>query len=103
MNKNIITVFAAASALLMVSCDTPSDLRPDAKVSTEYVEPGTRKTFNVSDAGTAEATGGAVQPGYIEHPDDDMPDRDLGGNSLRKGEPVEESATYNEAEAVDKH
>ncbi|GHA65189.1 hypothetical protein [Pontibacter akesuensis] len=101
MNKNILTVFAAASALLMVSCDTPSDLRPEAKVTTEYVEPGTRKTFNVTDAGTLEATGGAVQPGEVEHGDDDMLNHDPGGNRIRKGEPVEESETYNEAETVE--
>ncbi len=48
MNKNVLAVFAAVCGLFMVSCDTPSDLRPEEKVSVDFVEPGTRNTHNLS-------------------------------------------------------
>ena len=78
----------------MASCGTPSDLRPGETVSTEYVEPGTRKTFNVSDAGTPEvASSGAVQgPADKEVV---MPDRDLGGNTIQPGDSVMEVTETN--------
>ncbi|GAB3824785.1 hypothetical protein GCM10028895_33600 [Pontibacter rugosus] len=84
----------------MASCDTPSDLRPGEKVSTEYVEPGTRKTFNVTDAGTAETAGGAVQHGERHDPDQDVLNHDPGANSIQKGDSLRESAEYNQAEGV---
>ncbi|MCX2740637.1 hypothetical protein [Pontibacter anaerobius] len=93
MNKNVTAVFAAVCGLFMASCGTSSDLRPDEKVSVDTVEPGTRETFNVSDAGSKEATAGAVQ-GDIEH-EQVMPDRDLGGNTLQPGDSVSEAVETN--------
>ncbi|WP_266203550.1 hypothetical protein [Pontibacter kalidii] len=93
MNKNVTALFAAACGLFMASCGTPSDLRPNEKVSTDFVEPGTRKTFNVSDAGTMEATAGAVQ-GNEDH-EQVMPDSDLGGNTLQPGDSVIEAVKTN--------
>ncbi|NDK54928.1 hypothetical protein [Pontibacter fetidus] len=96
MNKNVIAVFAAACGLFMASCDTPKDQRPGEKVSTDYVEPGTRKTFNVSDAGTAEvAEGGAVQ-GETTH-QEVMPNHDAGANTIQPGDSVSEAAETNTA------
>ncbi|MFD2514069.1 hypothetical protein ACFSRY_09345 [Pontibacter locisalis] len=100
MNKNIIAVFAAVCGLSMASCDTPSDLRPDEKVSTEYVEPGTRNTYNVSDAGSPEIAPGAVQQSKVEQKEI-MPDRDLGGNTIQPGDSIlEVTETNTEAGAV---
>lgn len=93
MNKNVIAVFAAVCGLFMASCGTPSDLRPGEKVSTEYVEPGTRNTFNVSDAGSPEVAPGAVQ-GHTEK-EVVMPDRDLGGNTIQPGDSVMEVTETN--------
>jgi len=99
MNKNVITVFAAACGLFMVSCGTPSDYRPENKVSVDYVEPGTRSTFNVTDAGAPEVAPNAVQ-GNTEH-EQVMPDRDLGGNTIQPGDSVlETTETNTEAGAV---
>ncbi len=84
----------------MASCGTPSDLRPGEKVSTDYVEPGTRKTFNVSDAGTMEATSGAVQ-GNEEH-EQVMPNSDLGGNTLQPGDSINEAVETNTAAGATK-
>ncbi|AKD02753.1 hypothetical protein POKO110462_00470 [Pontibacter korlensis] len=94
MNKNLTAVFAAACGLLVASCGTPSDLRPDEKVSTDYVEPGTRQTFNVSDAGSPEVTTSGVQGGETEH-GQIMPDRDLGGNTINPGDTVSEATETN--------
>ncbi|MDX5423345.1 MAG: hypothetical protein LPK07_06590 [Hymenobacteraceae bacterium] len=100
MNKNVIAVFAAACGLFMASCDTPSDLRPSEKVSTDYVEPGTRNTYNVTDAGSPEVAPEAVQKSKVEH-EEVMPDRDLGGNTIQPGDSViEETTTNTEAGAV---
>ncbi|RIJ37572.1 hypothetical protein [Pontibacter oryzae] len=100
MNKNVIAVFAAACGLFMASCGTPSDLRPDEKVSTETVAPGTRHTFNVSDAGNAEVTTHGTVQG---HPDKEqvMPNHDEGGNTIQPGDSVREvSETNTEAGAT---
>ncbi|MBC5994063.1 hypothetical protein [Pontibacter cellulosilyticus] len=100
MNKNVIAVFAAVCGLFMASCDTPKDLRPGEKVSADMVEPGTRSTFNVSDAGDPEiAAGGAVQaPADKEQV---MPNHDLGGNTIQKGDSVlEVTETNTEAGAT---
>lgn len=95
MNKNIIALFVAASGLVVASCDTPKDLRPDNKVSTDMVEPGTRSTFNVSDAGAPEvAASGAVQKPNVEH-GEIMPDRDLGGNTIQPGDSIMEATETN--------
>lgn len=100
MNKNIIAVFAATCGLMMVSCDTPKDLRPSEKVSTDTVPPGHRSTFNVSDAGNAEIT----EHGIIQHtPDKDvvMPNHDMGGNTIVPGDSiVEETETNTEKGAT---
>lgn len=93
MNKNVTAVFAAVCGLFMFSCGTPSDLRPGEKVSTDTVEPGTRKTFNVSDAGTLEATDSIVQD-HVDH-EQVMPDRDLGGNTLQPGDSINEAVETN--------
>ncbi|MFD2999913.1 hypothetical protein ACFS7Z_06050 [Pontibacter toksunensis] len=87
MNKNIITVFAAVCGLFMVtSCETPSDLRPEAKVSVDYVEPGTRNTFNI----------GKVNEVYPPANDGEvMPDRDLGGNEIQKADSLLEATETN--------
>ncbi|WP_242926207.1 hypothetical protein [Pontibacter vulgaris] len=47
MNKNVLAVFAAVCGLFMVSCSTPSDQRPEEKVSVDTVAPGTRNTNNI--------------------------------------------------------
>jgi len=88
MNKSITAVFAAACGLAMASCDTPKDLRPEDKVSLDFVEPGTRSTYNV----------GAVNEVHPPaHDEEVMPDRDLGGNSLVKGDSILEVTETNAA------
>ena len=94
MNKNVIAVFAAVCGLFMASCDTPKDLRPGEKVSTEMVAPGTRTTFNVSDAGAPEVTAQGTVQDHVEH-QEVMPDRDLGGNTIQKGDSVMEATETN--------
>ncbi|HEY4652635.1 MAG TPA: hypothetical protein VIG72_14540 [Pontibacter sp.] len=94
MNKNVIAVFAAACGLMMVSCDTPSDLRPGEKVSVDYVEPGTRSTFNVSDAGNKEVTADGKVQGETTH-GEVMPNHDQGANEIQPGDSVKESAETN--------
>lgn len=87
MNKNIKIVFAAVCGLFMVtSCDTPSDLRPEAKVSVDYVEPGTRNTYNV---GTVNEVYPHTTEGEV------MPDRDLGGNEIQAGDSIKEATETN--------
>ncbi|PRY14931.1 hypothetical protein CLV24_103170 [Pontibacter ummariensis] len=100
MNKNLIIVFAAVCSVAIASCGTPSDYRPDQKVSTEYVEPGTRNTFNITDAGSPEITEDAVQGLGPDVEDEGMLNHDPGANSLIKGDSIDEEAEYNEAEAV---
>jgi hypothetical protein len=103
MNKNVIAAFAAACGLFMVSCDTPKDLRPGEKVSTEMVEPGTRSTFNVSDAGAPEVTeGGIIQKSKVEH-GEIMPDRDLGGNTIQPGDSIMEVTETNTKAGAVRH
>lgn len=92
MNKNLVVVFAAVCGLSMVSCGTPSDLRPDEKVSVDIVKPGTRDTYNV----------GEVNAIYNENDKEQvMPDRDLGGNSIQKADSVNETSETNTAEGAD--
>ncbi|WP_439880773.1 hypothetical protein ACSX1A_16660 [Pontibacter sp. MBLB2868] len=102
MNKNVIVVFAAVCGLAMASCDTPKDLRPGEKVSTEMVPPGTRDTYNVSDAGSPEVAHGAVQQSKVEH-EQVMPDRDLGGNTIQKGDSVLEVTETNTEAGATRH
>ncbi|TPE45492.1 hypothetical protein [Pontibacter mangrovi] len=102
MNKNVIAVFAATCGMFMVSCGTPSDLRPGEKVSTETVEPGQRKTFNVSDAGTLEETASGNVQEHVEH-GEVLPNHDPGAHSLQKGDSTnEEAETNTEAGAVNR-
>lgn len=96
MNKNVIAVFAAVCGLFMASCDTPKDQRPGEKVSADYVEPGTRSTFNVSDAGTAEVTEGGTVQGEINH-GEVMPNHDAGANTIEPGDSINEAAETNTA------
>lgn len=87
MNKNVLVALVAGFAFAMVSCDTPSDLRPETKVSVDYVEPGTRNTFNI---GKNNEVYGESHKGEV------MPDRDLGGNEmLQKGDSIRETAETN--------
>jgi hypothetical protein len=89
MNKNVIAVFAAACGLFMASCDTPKDLRPEDKVSVDFVEPGTRNTYNVG--GVNE-----VYPETNEEHQEVMPDRDLGDNEmLQPGDSIREAGETN--------
>ncbi|OKL40883.1 hypothetical protein [Pontibacter flavimaris] len=96
MNKNVTAVFAAACGMFMASCGAPSDLRPEEKVSIDTVEPGTRKTYNVSDAGTfGEGVEDEVKAEQV------MPNHDAGANSIQPGDSVKEKAEINsEAGAV---
>ena len=89
MNKNVIAVFAAVCGLSMASCDTPKDLRPEEKVSVDFVEPGTRSTYNVGEVNE-------VHP--PAHDEEVMPDHDLGGNSLMKGDSISETTETNAVE-----
>ena len=93
MNKNILTAFAAFCALTIISCDTPSDLRPEEKVSVDYVQPGTRYTHNV----------GKVNEVYEESDKEEvMLNRDLGANEmLQKGDSVREEAETNSAVGIE--
>lgn len=102
MNKNVIAVCAAVCGLFMASCDTPKDLRPGEKVSTDMVEPGTRSTFNVSDAGNAEATAHGTVQGHTDH-EEVMPNHDAGANTIQPADSVSEAAETNtEAGAVNR-
>ncbi len=86
MNKNITAVFAAVCGLFLASCDTPKDLRPDDKVSVDTVAPGTRNTDHTV---TAEAAGHGSQHSEV------MPNHDAGGNTIEKGDSIEESTETN--------
>jgi hypothetical protein len=95
MNKNVIAVFAAVCGLFMVSCDTPSDLRPEDKVSVDFVEPGTRNTYNV----------GGVNEVHSETKErqEVMPDRDLGDNEmLQPNDSIREAGETNTAAGATK-
>lgn len=87
MNKNVIAIFAAVSGLFMAtSCETPKDLRPEDKVSVDFVEPGTRNTYNI----------GKVNEVYPpSHESEAMPDRDLGGNTIQPGDSILEPTETN--------
>lgn len=88
---------AAVCGVFMASCGTPSDLRPGEKVSVDVVEPGTRKTFNVSDAGTLgdEGTVDKVKAEQV------MPNHDQGTNTITPGDSASEKEQVNtEAGAV---
>jgi len=75
----------------MSSCDTPKDLRPEDKVSVDYVEPGTRSTYNI----------GGVNEIYPESDESEvMPDRDLGENTIEKGDSIPETAETNSVEGA---
>jgi hypothetical protein len=98
MNKNVLAVFAAVCGLVMISCDTPKDLRPGAKVSNDTVAPGMRSTYNVSDAGGEAAAHGAAGHGAQQQI---MPNHDQGANTIQPGDSIREGAKTNtEAGAV---
>ncbi|MCC9135739.1 hypothetical protein ACFSKU_17085 [Pontibacter silvestris] len=89
MNKNVLAVFAAVCGLFMASCGTPSDYRPDVKVSVDYVEPGTRNTHNV----------GKVNDVHGESEKEEyMPGHMRGGNSIQPGDSVSEEVETNSAD-----
>jgi hypothetical protein len=91
MNKNVLAVFTAVCGLFMISCDTPSDLRPGTKVSVDTVPPGMRNTYNVSDAEGEQAAGHKeVVPGH-----------DPGVNTIQKGDSIPAAAKTG-AEGADK-
>lgn len=96
MNKNVLAVFSAVCGLAMVSCDTPKDNRPSSKASVDYVQPGTRNTYNVSDMGGEEHTA----HGTLHGTENIMPDRDTGGNTIQPGDSVRETEVTTEAGAV---
>lgn len=89
MNKNVLAVFAAFCGLVMISCDTPKDLRPEAKVSNSTVPPGTRNTYNVSDAG-GEAHTVHTNEGQGTH-QNVMPNHDQGTNTIVPGDSAREA------------
>ena len=94
MNKNIVAAFTAVCALTIVSCDTPKDLRPENKVSVDFVEPGTRNTHNVDAVNAVHGE---------EHKDEVMLNHDAGANeTLQKGDSIRESAETNAAEGIKK-
>ncbi|MDX5512497.1 MAG: hypothetical protein LPK01_09780 [Hymenobacteraceae bacterium] len=90
----------------MVACDTPSDYRPGRKVSVDYVPPGERSTYNVSDAGdeprimhdthrthdTKDAHGQETMINHDEHM-----------NEIGTGEGVADSVKANVADSVESH
>ncbi|MCP2043049.1 hypothetical protein [Pontibacter sp. HSC-36F09] len=98
MNKNVLAVFAAVCGLFMISCDTPKDLRPEVKVSNDTVPPGTRGTYNVSDAGGEAAAHGAEGHGAQEV----MPNHDQGAKTIQPGDSVRQGAVTNSAAGADK-
>ncbi|RAU84313.1 hypothetical protein [Pontibacter arcticus] len=102
MNKNVLSVLAAATcALSLVSCDIPKDLRPEEKVSVDFVEPGTRSTYNVSDAGDNKGEAAGTDS-HSEHKEDGaMLNHDPGANTIQKGDSIPEAAKANAAEGVD--
>ena len=87
MNKNVLAVFAAVCGLIMISCDTPKDLRPEAKVSNDTVPAGMRNTYNVSDAGGEEQ----AHTGH-DAPQQVMPNHDQGTQTLQHGDSTREAA-----------
>ncbi|MFT2009753.1 hypothetical protein ACMA1I_13820 [Pontibacter sp. 13R65] len=94
MNKNVVAVLAAACGVVMIaSCDTPKDLRPETKVSVDYVQPGTRNTHNV----------GAVNEvhGHGEQHEEVLPNHDPGANTIQPGDSIQETEETNtEAGAI---
>jgi len=84
----------AACGLAMASCDTPKDLRPGEKVSVDFVEPGTRTADNRGNAGEGHADTHEEQ--------EVMPNHDAGGNSLQKGDSIQEATETNTAAGATK-
>ncbi|WP_066832697.1 hypothetical protein [Rufibacter ruber] len=94
MIKNILSVFAVASVLVLSSCSSePSDLRPETKVSVDSVPPGHRNNTSNIDAGS-----------YQEGHDDVYINHDEHANEIKKeveGVPASQKATN--AENVTNH
>ncbi|PKV67294.1 hypothetical protein [Pontibacter ramchanderi] len=100
MNKNVLAVFAAFCGLVMISCDTPKDLRPEAKVSNDTVPAGMRGTYNVSDAGGETATAHGAEGHDTKQ--EVMPNHDQGANTIQPGDSVREEAVTNSEAGADK-
>jgi len=96
MIKKSISVLAVASTLLMASCSSePSDLRPETKVSDDYVPPGMRNNTSNIDNSRAddEVTQPDVQLNHDEH-----------ANEIKKeAEGVPASQKPNNASKVENH
>lgn len=95
MTKNILSVFAVASMLVLSSCSSePSDLRPETKVSVDYVPPGHRN--NTSNIGNVEEDKVQHDEVYLNH--------DEHASEIKKeGESIPESQQTNDAQKVESH
>ncbi|WP_299706505.1 hypothetical protein [uncultured Pontibacter sp.] len=78
--------------MALISCDTPKDQRPSGKASVGEVAPGTRGTYNVSDAG-GDVT---VHEGHGADKEV-MPNHDQGANTIQLGDSIRERAETNTA------
>lgn len=94
MIKNTLSVLALASSLMMVSCSSePSDLRPETKVSSDYVPPGQRNnTYNIDNAQDREVHDDV----FINHEEHT---NEIG----REVEGIPESQQTNETETIENH
>ncbi|MGV3541290.1 MAG: hypothetical protein ACO1OQ_15850 [Rufibacter sp.] len=96
MIKNILSVFAVASALVLSSCSSePSDLRPEVKVSNDSVPPGQRN--NTSDLSNTQAGETTREDVYINH---DEHEKETAPGSSKE---VPASQQTNQKEAVENH
>ncbi|WP_205501394.1 hypothetical protein [Rufibacter psychrotolerans] len=97
MIKNILSVFAVAGALVLASCSSqPSDLRPEVKVTTDYVPPGMRNnTANIDNGNNEEAV---TRPDvHINHDEHENP------TNTKKQEEVAPAQKSVQKEAVENH
>ncbi|WP_181307327.1 hypothetical protein [Rufibacter sp. XAAS-G3-1] len=96
MIKNTLSVFALAGALLLASCSSqPSDLRPETKVTTDYVPPGMRNnTSNIDNVSQAEETREDVLINHDEHENQTKPGAEKGTLPTQKS---------NNKEAIENH
>ncbi|WP_207433636.1 hypothetical protein [Sabulibacter ruber] len=97
MIKNILSVFAVAGVLALASCSSePSDLRPEVKVSDDYVPPGMRNnTSNIDNASSEEEV--TREDVHINHDEHENP------TNTRKQEEVAPAQKSNQKEAVENH
>ncbi|MFC6996453.1 hypothetical protein [Rufibacter roseus] len=94
MIKKTFSVLALASALFMASCSSePSDLRPETKVSVDYVPPGHRNnTSNIDKADDREGQDNV----FINHEEHT---NEIG----REKEGIPASQQTNEAKNIENH